>query len=218
MKLLLTSGGITNRSIAKALRGMLIRPIKESKLVFIPTAANTVAEDKSWLINDLKNCQALKFKEIDIVDIAALSKKHWEPRLKKADVLVFGGGNTFDLMYWLEKTGLKKMLPNLLKRRVYVGISAGSIAASPSLMLSHVKQLYYEGAGRYTNKRGLGLVNFQVRPHFGSPDFPKARVKYLKEMARETADVTYALDDNSAVKVEGNEVEVISEGKWKRFN
>ena len=38
MKLLLTSGGITNESIREALVGMLGKPIAESRALFIPTA------------------------------------------------------------------------------------------------------------------------------------------------------------------------------------
>ena len=40
MKLLLTSGGITNKSIAKSLQKLLGKLFSKSKLVFIPTAPN----------------------------------------------------------------------------------------------------------------------------------------------------------------------------------
>jgi dipeptidase E len=38
MKLLLTSGGVTNQGIRDALVGMLGKPIAESDALFIPTA------------------------------------------------------------------------------------------------------------------------------------------------------------------------------------
>src|SRR5687768_16453417 len=122
MKLLLTSGGITNPSIAKAFRDLLAKPFDESKIAFIPTASNAEVGDKSWLINDLKNIQALGFKEIDIVDISALPREVWLPRLEVADVLLFSGGNTFYLMNWIKKSGLKELLPKMLETKVYVGI------------------------------------------------------------------------------------------------
>ena len=69
MKLLLTSSGISNASLANALKRLVKSPIK---IAFIPTAANTVNEEKSWLINDLNNCK--KLGSVDIVDISALPR------------------------------------------------------------------------------------------------------------------------------------------------
>ena len=87
MKLLLTSGGITNQSIAKTLFELVGKKPEETKLVFIPTAANVEVGDKKWLIDNLINLQKLNFKEIDIVDISAVEEKIWRPKLERADVL-----------------------------------------------------------------------------------------------------------------------------------
>src|ERR1700722_18437524 len=114
MKLLLTSGGVTNKSIANSLRKLLGKPFSKSKLVFIPTAANISPGDKDWLINDLNNCRELGFKEIDILNIDATpQEKIWRPRIESADVMLFGGGNTFYLLRWIQKSGLVKALPEL---------------------------------------------------------------------------------------------------------
>ena len=59
MKLLLTSAGITNNSIKDALAGLIGKRFSDSKMVFIPTAANVEEGDKGWLIDDLKNFQAI---------------------------------------------------------------------------------------------------------------------------------------------------------------
>ncbi len=40
MRLLLTSGGITNPTIAAALESMLFKPKAEAVIAFVPTAAN----------------------------------------------------------------------------------------------------------------------------------------------------------------------------------
>ena len=46
MKLLLTSAGITNRSIADTLLDMVDKDVKDIKVAFIPTAANV---EGCWL-------------------------------------------------------------------------------------------------------------------------------------------------------------------------
>src|SRR3989338_6948291 len=101
MKLLLTSGGITNTSIAKALFTLVGKKPKETSLVFVPTASNVEKGDKTWLIDDLVNLKKQNFKQIDIADISAVPESVWRPKFKEADVLFFEGGNTFHLMRWL---------------------------------------------------------------------------------------------------------------------
>jgi peptidase E len=61
MKLLLTSGGLTNKSIADALFELVGKRPEETSLVFIPTASNVEMGDKGWLIDDLANLKKTEF-------------------------------------------------------------------------------------------------------------------------------------------------------------
>jgi len=130
MKLLLTSSGITNPSIAKALFDLVGKKPQDTSIVFIPTASNIEAGDKGWLIDDLINLKKQNFKSIDIADISAVEEKVWRPRFEAADVMFFEGGETYYLMEWINRSGLISLLPEYLKNKVYVGVSAGSMAAS----------------------------------------------------------------------------------------
>lgn len=215
MKLLLTSAGISNVSIAKAIEALLEKSTKGVKLAFIPTAANIEPGEKSWMIDDINNFVKTGF-EVDIVDISAIEKDIWLPRLQDAEVLFFGGGNTFHLMYWIKNSGLQDELPSLLQTRIYAGISAGSCVAGPTIYNS-VQNLFGEKYGLEI-KEGLGLVNFQVIPHLNSPYFEKIREDSLEKASKELAEPVYALDDNSALKITNKTVEVISEGIWRKFN
>lgn len=219
MKLLLTSNGLCNKTIANALLGLLGKPFSKSKLVFIPTAANVEVNDKWWLIDDLYNCKKQGFAKIDIVDISALSKNQWLPRLEEADVLLFSGGNTFHLMYWLNKSGLSKLLPKLLKTRIYMGISAGSMVAGHAIGLTQAKKLYYPDLkSTYKDEEGLGIVNFYFRPHFNSPTFPYVNKDTLTKFAKDHKEPLYAMDDETAVKVDGKNIEIVGEGKYLVLN
>jgi dipeptidase E len=215
MKLLLTSAGLSNPSIIKALESLLEKPAKGVKLAFIPTAANVEAGDKSWMIDDLNNFRKAGF-EVDIVDISAVSKNIWLPRLQEAEVLFFGGGNTFHLMHWVKRSGLQEELPSLLSIRIYAGISAGSCIAGPTIYNS-VQNLFGEKY-ELEIKEGLGLVNLQVIPHLNSPYFDKIREENLQEASEDLTEPIYALDDNSALKIVDGTIEVVSEGIWKKFN
>jgi dipeptidase E len=219
MKLLLTSGGITNKKIAEALLDLVGKPASEINLAFISTAANVDTTSKEWFINDLNNIKQQKYKFIDIVDISALPKWNWQPRLEAANILFFCGGVTPHLMRWIEESGLKELLPELLKTRVFVGISAGSIVASPTLALSSkAKQVYYKEKFGYESGQGLNLVDFYFRPHLNTPGYPHTSKEALAEIAKQIPQTIYGIDDQMALKVFDGKVEIVGEGEYLVFN
>jgi len=215
MKLFLTSAGITNNKLVSAFEGLVGLSKENIKIAFIPTAANIEEGDKDWLINDYVNLKKQNY-IVDIVDISALPKQLWLPRLEEANVIFVGGGNTFHLMHWVKKSRLEQLLPDLLKTRVYAGISAGSCIAGPTIYNS-VQNLFGE---KYNLKikKGLGLVDFQLIPHLNSKYFPKIRENYLKEASKELTEPVYAIDDNSAVVFNDGQVSVVTDGHWVKFN
>lgn len=218
MKLLLTSNGLSNQSIANALFELVGKPASETTVVFIPTAMNAIWGDKEWFIDDLNNIKKQEFKTIDIVDISALPKNVWLPRMEKGDVLFFSGGNTSHLMRCLKESGLAELLPELLKTRVYAGISAGSMVTNPTLALSSEdKKVYYEEEFGYQSEEALNFVDLYVRPHLNSPHFPDAREEYFAEIAKKMQKTIYVLDDESALKIVDDQVEVITEGEYVKF-
>ena len=218
MKLLLTSAGIKNKSIEAAFLELTGGPFSQLNLAFIPTAANVESGDKSWLIDDLINLKKLAFKQIDIVDISALPKDVWLSKLEESDVIYVEGGNTFHLIQCIEKFGLKEILAELLKTRIYVGVSAGSVVMCPNCDLDTSERLWSEEVGEYEKDEALGYVDFLVRPHLNSAHFPSVTIGNLEEISKENPETFYAIDDDSAIKVVDGKIEVISEGVWKKFN
>lgn len=218
MKLLLTSGGITNTSIANALFDLVGKKPEDTSLAFVPTASNVEVGDKSWFIDDLINLKKQNFKSIDIADISAVDEKIWRSKFKEADVLFFEGGNTYHLMEWINKSGLTEILPEMLKTKVYVGVSAGSMVTNPDLALKFSQIVYEEDFNRTENMKGLGLVDFYFLPHLNSEYFRKVREDNIRKVTKGIKKKIYALDDDSALKIVDGKVEVISEGKWFVIN
>lgn len=218
MKLLLTSGGITNKSIADALFSLTGKKPGETTIVFIPTASNVEPGDKDWLITDLMNLKKQNFKSIEITDISAIDEKIWKPSFERADVLFFEGGNTYHLMGWLNKTGLTETLPNLLKDKVYVGASAGSMVTNPDLSLKLSQHIYEEGVIETEEMKGLNFVDFYFLPHLNSEWFKKMRKENIEKVAKEISRPIYALDDESALKIIDGKIEVVGEGDWFVIN
>lgn len=218
MKLLLTSSGITNQSIAQALFDLVGKKPEDITVVFIPTASNVEIGDKDWLITDLINLKKQNFKSIEITDISAVEETIWKPSLERADVLFFAGGNSYHLMRWLNKSGLTKLLPELLKTKVYVGVSAGSMVTSPDLALKISQEIYEEDELETEELAALNLIDFYFLPHLNSEWFINVRRKNIEKIGDEIERTIYALDDNSALKVIDNEVEIVSEGEYFVIN
>src|SRR3989344_2211240 len=214
MKLLLTSSGITNKSITKALFELVGKKPEETSIVVIPTASNLEQGDKSWLINDLVNLKNQNFRQIEIADISAVSEDVWRPKLEEADVLFFEGGNSFHLMEWMNKSGLTSILPELLKTRVYVGVSAGSMVTNKDLALKLSQVVYGEDLDRTEDMSGLNFVDFYFLPHLNSKDFENIREENIKNATVGMNTKIYAMDDNSALKIVDGKIEVIAEGEY----
>lgn len=129
MKILLTSAGITNSSIAEALSMLATKPLSEVNLLFVLTPSISDGGDKRWVISNLVDFQRNNFKSIDIIDVAGLPEEKWKKRFEEADIICFGGGNEIYLAEVLSKLGMKNYLSSILKDKVYMGISAGSMVA-----------------------------------------------------------------------------------------
>ena len=55
-------------------------------------------------------------------------------------------------------------------------------------------------------------------PHLEREDMPDTSLANIEEWASGIPAPTYAIDDETAIKVIDRTVEVVSEGNWKLFN
>jgi len=213
MKLLLTSGGLRNQTLIDALLDLAQLPTGRLKVAFIPTALNTEPGDKGWVVDQMMVLRAMGIGQLDIVDISALPKEIWLPRLSEANIIFVNGGNATHLMHCFNESGLTLEIPRLLQDRVYVGVSAGSYVVTPDLRFNsdNVPEVL----------DGLKLVNFGLQAHMNSPKFPLAKTEQVvKERVRKMKCpyVVYGLDDQMAIKVDGDRVEVVGEGSYLKLD
>jgi len=174
--------------------------------------------DKTWFINDLINLNKNNFKSIEITDISAVNEEIWKSSFKRADILFFEWWNTFHLMRWLNKTGLNSSLYELLKDKVYVGVSAWSMITNPDLNLKLSQQIYEEDMLETEKMNGLNFVDFYFLPHLNSEWFKKVKKNNIEKVAENITIPIYVLDDNSALKIIDNKIEVIREWDWFVLN
>jgi len=242
MNCLLTSSGIRNKSIHDALVDLLGKPVAESNALFIPTAIYPFpgGADMAWQAMFGKNSSTLGqlgWKSLGVLELTALpsiDKKAWVPSVENTDALLFWGGDPLYLSYWMRQSGLSELMPSLWRELVYVGVSAGSMAASASFgetfhnppngifgALSSEDIVFDTPGGEisrtFVTIQGAGLVDFALIPHLDHKDHPDASMANAEKWAAKLPVPVYAIDDDTAIKVKGGNVEVVSEGHWKLF-
>ncbi|GAA3276930.1 Type 1 glutamine amidotransferase-like domain-containing protein [Dactylosporangium vinaceum] len=227
MKFLLTSSGIRNPSIADALVDLLGKPIAEATALFIPTGVYPfpAGSERAWQAIQGRATiplVQLGWKSLGLLELTALPsvrEEHWVPAVRAADALLVWGGDVLYLTYWLRQSGLAGLLPSL-SDTVWVGVSAGSIAVTPYNCDAEFNRGFVpEGSDMAQDAdRALGLVDFTLYPHLNHPDMEGTRLSDIQRWASEIPVPTYAIDDDTAIKVVDGTVAVISEGDWTLIN
>ncbi len=242
IKLLLTSTGISNKTIRDALEQLLGKPIGESDALFVPTGVYPFpgGANYAWwpIAGKMKDSLVdLGWKTMGLFELTALpsiKKEVWASSLSDADALLVWGGDPLYLAYWFEQSGLMNVLTSLNKDLVYVGVSAGSMVindvfgetenkerAGCGTPLSTEEMTFSSAEGEFKKTlyvaKGAGLTDFAVIPHFNNVHFQDACGTNAEKWAAKIPAPVYAIDEHTALKVVSGKVEVVSEGHWKFF-
>lgn len=167
MKLLLTSGGVTNPSIRSALVQLLGKPIDECRALCIPTAqwghpmCGPVSVRGLAAAETLgQHLTGLGWGTLGILELTALptiGTDRWIPWVRDTDVLLVDGGDATYLCHWMRESGLADLLPSM-PDMVWVGVSAGSMVMTPRI------GTYFVEWPSAPDDRTLGVVDFSIFP------------------------------------------------------
>lgn len=218
MKLLLTSGGVTNPSINAALVQLLGKPITECHALCIPTAQwghpmCGPASVRGFVASELKSryLSGLGWASIGVLELTALPTigvERWMSWVQEADALLVDGGDATYLSHWMRESGLADLLPSL-PDTVWVGVSAGSMVMTPRIGADFVE---WPSA---PDDRTLGVVDFAIFPHLHA--FPENTLAAAEVWAADIGVPAYAIDEQTAITVVNGVSEIVSEGQWRKF-
>jgi len=222
LRLLLTSGGVTNASIREALVDLLGKPIADSRALCIPTAMYghpwVGPGEKVWqfISGESDNPMVdLGWKSMGVLELTALpslDEDRWIPLLQETDALLVAGGDVLYLCHWIRESGLADLLPSLADT-VWVGLSAGSMVMTPEVGDDFIQ--WRPSSGDVST---LGLVAFSFCPHLAADGMPGNTMAEAEQWAAGMSGPTYAVDDQTAFKVLDGTVEVVSEGHWRQLS
>src|SRR5450432_1402622 len=134
--------------------------------------------------------------EFDVAKLADLSR---------FAALHLSGGNTFRFLHWLRARGLIAELQRYAAAGgVLIGVSAGAILMTPDIGSAALC-----GDAPYPalpDNAGLGLVDFELLPHFDGAPLQQAA---LTQLAAESGRVAYGVPDGSGIVIDGASVQLI---------
>lgn len=175
-KILLTSTGFENDNIKNKFLELLNCDVSKAKILFIITAANDPGAVRilSKCLADLTNCN-IPDENITIYDMHKLLT---QDEINKYNAIYVCGGNTKYLVDRISEINFKPLLDGYIENGgIYIGVSAGSIAAS----------------GNYQNSLCLIKNNLDVHCENGT------------ENGIITTDNDILLTDNQAIFINGRE-------------
>ncbi|MEV0318107.1 dipeptidase PepE [Streptomyces sp. NPDC050658] len=130
-------------------------------------------------------------------------------QLKSADAVFIGGGNSFRLLSALYRTGLRDAVTKAVRAGLpYMGASAGTNMAAPTLRTTNDMPIVQP-----PSFETLGLVPFQINPHYLDPDPSsthkgETREERLTEFLEENDTPVLGLREGSWLRVAGERASV----------
>ncbi|MFA4880714.1 MAG: Type 1 glutamine amidotransferase-like domain-containing protein [Candidatus Doudnabacteria bacterium] len=124
------------------------------------------------------------------------------------DIIYVQGGNTFYLLKCVRESGFDKVVKELiLKGVIYIGASAGSCIACPTIEMAYWKHPDRNTFG-LTDLRALNLVPFLLSVHF--------KPEYAPVLKRKISTSKYPvkiLTDEQAILVRNGEAKLVGCGE-----
>lgn len=182
-------------------------PATELVVGFIPTAGNIITDN--WFVKEDRNkLLELGFKVIDI-NLESKTKNQLLEEMDVIDIIFVAGGNTFYLLQEVLKSGFNEIIISFVEKGgIYIGSSAGTLLAGPSIELA--KDIDdEEEAPDLATYDALSLVDFVVLPHCDNEYF-KDTIDKILQKHKEYKHKIITISDNQAVVIDENSFSIIN--------
>lgn len=209
MKLMLIGGGDIGRSNTKYETKEIDEKIvklssKENpNFLFIGLASN-FSDSYYKVIKDIyKNlgCKTGKISNKTLTHIEVVEEK-----IKNADIIYIGGGDTVKLVNILKENKIDKMLKEKLDTEsVLVGISAGAISYLKSGLSD--TEIINNISNNYVKVDGLGFIDYMFVPHFSSDS---KKMEDLEKVLKNDKDsIALCADNCTAIEIINGHINVV---------
>lgn len=183
----------------------LPKKIADSKIAYITTASKTV-NDTGYIERHRQQMKERNFLYTEI-DIAGKNESELKKALNGHDIILVEGGNTFYLLKAVRESGFENVIKDLISRGiVYVGSSAGSYIACPSIIMATWSKQGFDECG-ITDYAAMNLVPFLIKAHYtlDMQEMLEGKAKDLQYPMR-------VLNDDQAILVRDGGIQLLGGG------
>jgi dipeptidase E len=152
-----------------------------------------------------------KMVELGITDGYGLESIHTsedaEDAVSRAQAIFIGGGNTFRLLDVLYRRNLLQLIRKKIQADTpYLGISAGANVACPTIKTTNDMPIVQP-----RSFEALGLIPFQINPHYTDPDpnpqhQGETREKRIEEFLEMNDQSVVGMREGSIIRIDGASV------------
>lgn len=200
MKIVLTSTGTKDPTVKEYILSLLGEPIK-TKLLLIQTATNVI-KDTAFAVEEKERLYNLGF-EITEFDLTGKTSQETAKVLDENDVVFVTGGQPYHLLKEMRSSGFSDMVKNKLADKIYIGASAGSYVACPSIEMGSWKRVKRDFDLK--DLTGMGLVDFMVFAHY------EEKFKLLLDGKKKELPLkVYGISDSQAISVIDGETKFVN--------
>lgn len=140
-----------------------------ARVAFVPYALNNRRAYSAQVENRLR---AMALEVTSVHDVSNPARA-----ITESEIIFVGGGNTFRLLHHLQQNHLIEPIRRAVAVGTpYIGSSAGSIVACPTLKTTKDMPIVQP-----SSFEALGLVPFQISPHYLDPDPSSAHMGETQE-------------------------------------
>ncbi|MGD9650118.1 MAG: Type 1 glutamine amidotransferase-like domain-containing protein [Dongiaceae bacterium] len=178
-------------------------------LLFIPTASYH-KDYQTYFENNVRKVFETIGIASELLEISDKSHAQVRSALEKCDIVYIGGGNTFFLLEKLKQCNFKEALDDFLKKGgLYIGSSAGAIAACPDI--GFIAPMDDPSIAKLSDNKGLGLVDFSVLPHLENKEYEEyaaAALEIANNLIKQKG-LSFGLRDDQALWIRNEYVEIL---------
>lgn len=201
MKVILASQGFTTNEIEQEIASIVGKPAKEINLAIINESAYLIDKNKSkrWLINELSNIEKHIGGRIDFIDFYMQSIDDIRERLFNSDLIYIVGGKQHVYSKIFHQTNMVELLKEVANQKVIMGTSAGAIVLGKQIVSERFWKERYNSKLDEFEYKDLGIVPFNIFPHYMREDHKQWTREFLQETLSENPFTVYAITDEQAV-------------------
>lgn len=181
------------------------------KILFFPFAGVTFSFDEYFSI--VKK----RMEEMGYEVTSAHQASNKQDALEYCDAIAVGGGNTFQLLNYLQDGWVEFIQEHVNRGKPYIGWSAGSNVATPSIKTTNDMPIVQP-----KSFDALNLVQFQINPHYTEATVPNHGGETRPDRIREFLEVNpqmtvLGIPEGALIQVEGDQISYKGRGELVVF-